>query len=115
MMTLNEPGPCSSRDGEPSLIAPRSLPNSRAISVSACRWRPRRHVFVAGDIAQIVADRRLGNTTVLHVVEILDLRARILREMTESHVLLAAPGLAPPARDAWSTSRLPASGTTSPT
>jgi hypothetical protein len=29
---------------------------------------------------------------VLHVVEILDLRARILREMTESHVLLAAPG-----------------------
>jgi len=52
---------------------------------------------------------------VLHVVEILDLRVRILREMTESHVLLAAPGLAPPARDAWSTSRLPASGTTSPT
>jgi hypothetical protein len=28
---------------------------------------------------------------VLHVVEILDLRARILRETTESHVLLAAP------------------------
>ena len=33
----------------------------------------------------------LGNTTGLHVVEILDLRARILRETTESHVLLAAP------------------------
>jgi hypothetical protein len=43
MMTLYEPGPCSSREtGEPSLIAPRSLPNSSAISVSACRWRPRR-------------------------------------------------------------------------
>ena len=30
------------KEGEPSLITPRSPPNSSAISNSACRWRPRR-------------------------------------------------------------------------
>jgi hypothetical protein len=38
MMSLYAPEACSSRKtGEPSLITPRSPPNSSAISSSACR------------------------------------------------------------------------------
>ena len=49
--------PCSSRKtGEPSLITQRSPPNSSAISDSAWLEAKARHVFVAGDTAQIVLD-----------------------------------------------------------
>src|SRR5262249_13907086 len=43
MMTLYDPeAVLIAKDGRTSLIAPRSLPNSSAISASVCRWRPRR-------------------------------------------------------------------------
>ena len=50
--------PCSSRKtGEPSLIAPKSLPNSSAISSLGLPLKANvRHVFVADDTAQIVVD-----------------------------------------------------------
>jgi hypothetical protein len=39
------------KDGEPSLITPRSPPNSSAISASACRWRPRRAMYSSPTIS----------------------------------------------------------------
>src|SRR5215475_7643501 len=56
--------PCSSRKtGEPSLITPRSPPNSSAISASALPLEAKaRHVFVADDIAQIVVDWSIDGT-----------------------------------------------------
>jgi hypothetical protein len=44
--------PCSSRKtGEPSLITPKSPPKSSAISVSACRWWPRRAMYSSPTIS----------------------------------------------------------------
>src|SRR5215467_4694954 len=55
--------PCSSRKtGEPSLITPRSPPNSRDLSLGLPLEAKARHVFVADDIAQIVLDWSIDGT-----------------------------------------------------
>ena len=41
----------SRKTGEPSLLTPRSPPNSSAISASACRWRPRRAMYSSPTIS----------------------------------------------------------------